>query len=156
MVSIVNRPIKFACRTLCVNVSRKAKQDSNEKFSIQTSTEYLTLMLLTLILHNNTGAVDAINNENLACTYNNISSFSTTEFDELLLYKHWINGWLTVLVIVGGIFANCVTMFALVHGHMLRTPTNIYLMALSFSNLISLICLLVMSGLRFILVHPYR
>ena len=113
-------------------------------------------MLFNLILQNNTGAVDAINNENLACTYSNYSSYSTTEFDELLLFKHWVNGWLTLLVIIGGIFANSVTMFALVHGHMLKTPTNIYLMALSFSNLISLICLLVMSGLRFILVYPYR
>lgn len=94
--------------------------------------------------------------DNLICPYKNYTQYSTVDLDELLRYKHWINGWLSALVIGVGILANFVTIFAFSHKNMRKSSTNIYLMALSVSNMFSLICLLLMSGLRFTLVYPYR
>ena len=39
---------------------------------------------------------------------------------------------------------------------MRKSSTNAYLLALSSSNLVSLICLILMVSLRFTMVHPYR
>ena len=67
-----------------------------------------------------------------------------------------MNGWFSLFTIIFGILANSITICALLHRHMRKSSTNAYLLALSSSNLASLICLLLMVGLRFVLVHPYR
>ena len=90
------------------------------------------------------------------CPFKNYSNYTSDDLDSLLMYKHYINGWLTLFIIVIGILANSITICALLHRYMRRSSTNSYLLALSTSNLFSLICLLLMHGLRFTLVHPYR
>ncbi len=114
------------------------------------------MLLNSVSLANSQAIDDVLNNQNLICPYKSYDSYSVNDLDELLFYKHLINGWLSVLVIVFGICANCITIVVLVHKNMQKTSTNNYLLALSISNLFSLICLLLMSGLRFTVVHPYR
>jgi hypothetical protein len=90
------------------------------------------------------------------CPLSNHYNYTKEDLDYLLMHKHYISGWLSLFVISLGILANSVTICALLHKHMRKSSTNAYLLALSFSNLVSLTCLLLMVGLRFTLVHPYR
>ena len=90
------------------------------------------------------------------CPYNNYFNYSNVELDSILTYKHVINGWLSMCIILVGIIANFITICALLHEYMRMSSTNLYLTALSFSNLVSLLCLFFMTALRFVLVHPYR
>ena len=90
------------------------------------------------------------------CPFQNKYNYSKNDLDVLLMYKHYINGWLSLFVILIGILANSITVCALLHKHMRQSSTNAYLLTLSWSNLSSLICLFLMTGLRFTLVSPYR
>jgi hypothetical protein len=90
------------------------------------------------------------------CPFVNVYNYTTRELDILLTYKHYISGWLCLLVIVAGLVANSITICALLHRYMRKSSTNAYLLALAFSNLCSLVCLFAMTGARFTLVHPYR
>lgn len=90
------------------------------------------------------------------CPFHNIFNYTTYDLDSLLTYKHYISGWLCLLVILVGLVANSITICALLHRYMRKSSTNAYLLALAFSNLCSLSCLLLMIGARFTLVHPYR
>ncbi len=90
------------------------------------------------------------------CPFKNYSNYSPEDLDSLLKYKNYINGWLTLFIIVIGIVANSITICALAHRYMRKSSTNAYLLAMSMSNLFSLICLMLMTGLRFTIVNPYR
>nr|QVK45810.1 G protein-coupled receptor [Proales similis] len=87
---------------------------------------------------------------------NNYFNYSDERIDELLEYKYLLNGWTCMVIIVIGMVANLIAVFALLHQNMRKSSTNVYLLALSFSNLMSLACMLLTSSLRFLLVHPYR
>lgn len=93
---------------------------------------------------------------NNTCPKNLSLNYTDKQVDDLLAYKHYINGWSTLIVIPIGIIANLITIYILFHRKMRQSSTNAYLLALSSSNLISLVCLLLMNGLRFTIVHPYR
>ena len=87
------------------------------------------------------------------------TSFNQTSYeayDNFMFYKHLISGWFTLIVIIPGIIANFITICVLLNHSMRKTSTNAYLLALTFSNILSLICLTMMIGLRFTLVYPYR
>jgi hypothetical protein len=90
------------------------------------------------------------------CPYNNYYNYTNYELDLILTYKHYINGWLSFAIILFGILANSVTVCALLHKYLRSSSTNAYLLALSASNLMSLVCMFLMTALRFTLVHPYR
>lgn len=90
------------------------------------------------------------------CPFHNIFNYTTHDLDLLLTYKHYISGWLCLLVILVGLVANSITICALLHRYMRKSSTNSYLLALAFSNLCSLVCLMLMIGARFSIVHPYR
>lgn len=90
------------------------------------------------------------------CPFTNIFNYTTHDLDLLLTYKHYISGWACLLVILVGLVANSITICALLHRYMRKSSTNAYLLALAFSNLCSLLCLLLMIGARFTFVHPYR
>lgn len=90
------------------------------------------------------------------CPFYNYYNYSIQNLDNILMYKHYISGWLSLFVILIGILANSITICALLHRYMRKSSTNAYLLALSTSNLISLTCLFLMMGLRFTLVYPYR
>ena len=112
-------------------------------------------------LSESSSAVQTIMNEQLIvglyrCPFQNIFNYTTYDLDSLLTYKHYISGWLSLLVILVGLVANSITICALLHRYMRKSSTNAYLLALAFSNLCSLSCLLLMIGARFTLVHPYR
>lgn len=90
------------------------------------------------------------------CPSNSPNNYTDHEIDTLLLYKHYLNGLLSLPVIILGILANSITISALLHRYLRNSSTNAYLMALSFSNLMSLLCLLIMVAIRFTFVYPYR
>ncbi len=98
----------------------------------------------------------ALIGKKFVCPFQNYTNYSPEDLDTLLKYKHYINGWLTLFIIIIGILANSITICALAHRYMRKSSTNAYLLAMSMSNLFSLICLMLMTGLRFTLVHPYR
>ncbi len=91
-----------------------------------------------------------------ACPSANRLNYTIAQLDILLAYKHYINGWSESIIISCGIIANSLTIFTLSHNKMRQSSTNLYLLALTSSNLISLICMFLMYALRFTLVHPYR
>lgn len=90
------------------------------------------------------------------CSYNNLFNYTQLELDQLLNYKHIINGWISLVIIIVGMLANSVTICALLHKYLRKSSTNAYLLALTFSNMVSLLCLFFMTALRFTIVHPYR
>jgi hypothetical protein len=98
----------------------------------------------------------SIDLDKFICPSSKSNNYTENDVDLLLLYKHYLNGWLSLPVIILGIMANSVAISALLHRYLRNSSTNAYLMALSLSNLISLVCLLLMVGVRFTLVHPYR
>ena len=84
------------------------------------------------------------------------NNYTDHDVDTMLLYKHYINGCFSLPVILVGIVANSVAISALLHRSLRNSSTNAYLTVLSLSNLMSLLCMLLMDGIRFTLVHPYR
>ena len=77
------------------------------------------------------------------------------ENDDKLMFFKYFSAWISIFVIIAGILANSITIVVLMNKKMARTSTNLYLVALSFSNIISLSLLFLMIGLRFTLVYPY-
>ena len=93
----------------------------------------------------------------MECITNSSNNTSNLEkYYESMFYKHLINGWFTLFIIISGILANLITIFVLLNKKMRKTSTNMYLLALSISNIISLSLLFFMTGLRFTLVNPYQ
>jgi hypothetical protein len=78
-------------------------------------------------------------------------NYTDEQLDVLLNLKHYINGWTAICLIPIGIIANLITIITLLDKVMRQSSTNSYLLALTSSNLFSLICLFLMSALRFTL-----
>jgi hypothetical protein len=92
----------------------------------------------------------------IICPYTSPFNQTKDKFDEMMLYKHIINGWLMSIVISVGIIANLIVICALMHENMRRSSTNIYLLALTASNLSSLVLLFISTSVRYSIVYPFR
>ena len=77
------------------------------------------------------------------------------DFPKLFFYKHIMNGWISLVVILIGMLANTIAIVVFFQPRMRQSSTNLYLLSLSVSNWMSLLCLLLTEALRWLLVHPY-
>lgn len=86
---------------------------------------------------------------------NSTNNYTIEYIEKLMLYKHYLNGWLIFIICIIGLIFNSLTIYIRLHKSMQKTSTNAYLIALTISNIVNLICLLILTSLRFILVNPY-
>ena len=82
-------------------------------------------------------------------------SLMNIDFEKLYLYKHIVNGWISLFVIIIGMIANTIAIFVFRQTRMRHSSTNLYLFSLSISNLMSLSCSLLTEAIRWSLVYPY-
>lgn len=84
------------------------------------------------------------------------SNYTCSPSDErhVLLVQYILGGWISSIIVLFGLFSNGFSIAVLANQRMRHLSTNVYLLALSFVNLIWLILYLFMNSLRFTLIVP--
>lgn len=73
---------------------------------------------------------------------------------QILLVQYIFGGWITSFLVLFGVFGNMFSIFVLSNRRMRYLSTNIYLLALSITNLAWLSLYFFVSSLRFTLIIP--
>jgi len=84
----------------------------------------------------------------------NLHACSPTDEKHVLLVQYVLGGWISILIVLFGIFSNGLSILILGNQRMRYMSTNIYLLALSIVNLIWLLFYLFANSLRFTLIVP--
>ncbi len=90
-----------------------------------------------------------------SCPLHFYQSMQSIDFERFYMYKHIVNGWLSIVFITLGMLSNSIAVLVFRQASMRITSTNLYLSCLSINNLMSLSCSMLTEALRWSLVHPY-
>jgi hypothetical protein len=82
------------------------------------------------------------------------SGCSHSDERHVLHVQYILGGWISCVIVLFGIFSNGLSILILGNHRMRHLSTNIYLLALSFVNLVWLILYLAVNSLRFTLTVP--